>query len=380
MGTSYSNAMLRIAFVSTQSGWYGGEHQLALLAKGLRRRGHECSVAGRADGALVPHLEQAGLATVPIVGRGRAPTCLWRIRKWLNRFRPDVIHFNDSHALTAGGIAALGLSIPLRVASRRVAFPIRSAFRLRYFADRVICVSRAVRDNCLRAGVDGDRLRVVHDGIDPAELALADGRRARRELRIAPDVKLLLTVAKLTDCKGHRYLLDALPSVKQAIPNVLLVCAGDGSLRTALEARARDLSILDHVRFVGFRTDVMDLIAAADVMVVPSHTEGLCSSIIAAMLLGCPVVASDVGGIPDLLSTGRNRLGWLVRPRDSAELGATLRRMLRSEQERYRRAELARMVACQKFTGETMVDQTLAVYQERFVKRGYSFSWRSAII
>jgi glycosyltransferase involved in cell wall biosynthesis len=360
---------LKIALISTQPGWYGGERQLALLASGMRQRGHECVIAARADGALLRHLNDEGFETLAIRGRGRSPVVLWQMRSWLKRFGPDVVQFNDSRALTSCGLASFGLKIPLRVATRRVNFPIRSAVRLEYLSDVVICVSGAVRDACLRAGIPANRLQVVHDGVDPAAFHRADARSARRLLGIGEDENLLLTVAKLAESKGHRYLIDALPRVLATIPNTVLLCAGDGPLRGTLEKRVRDLGMSRHVRFLGFRLDVADLLAAADLMVMPSHTEGLCSAIIEAMFAGCPIAASRVGGISELLTTPESCHAWLFPPRDSGAIASTIIHAIRAKSECGRLSLCARAAAFERFTAQTMIAKTLSVYEHGLQSR-----------
>ncbi len=160
-------------------------------------------------------------------------------------------------------------------------------------------------------------LRVVHDGVDPARVRAGDRGRGRRSLALTDDQALLLTVAKLTDHKGHRFLLDALPAVIQKVPNVVVALAGDGELRETLQQQAEQLGVASHVRFLGYRDDVPDLIQAADLFVLPSHMEGLCSTLIDVMLAGCPIVTTTAGGIPDLVGgeSATEPVAWTVPPR-----------------------------------------------------------------
>ena len=212
----------RVALVSTQRLWHGGELQLALLAEGLRAHGHSCLILARRGGQLAERLTDRGLDVKTFAGRARLPHALWQIRRQLRRFRPQILHFNDPHALQAAGLASWGLPIQLRVAARRVDFPLRSVFSYRRWCDGVICVSRAVRQVCVEAGLPAERLPVVHDGVDPRRLQQGQRRRGRTVLGLSEEVPLLLTVAKLTDHKGHRYLLDALPAVLQRFPQTVL--------------------------------------------------------------------------------------------------------------------------------------------------------------
>jgi L-malate glycosyltransferase len=358
--------VLTVALVSTQRRWHGGEEQARLLVAGLQQRGGRCVIIAQRDGDFLARIRAEGFETVAFAGGGRSPTGLWQIRRGLRRLRPDVLHYNDSHAMTAAGLAALGLGIPLRIAARRVDFPLRSPRPYRWFCDRVVCVSQAVRRVCREGGLPDEMLRVVHDGVDPARVAAGDRQRGRQSLGLGDDQTLLLTVAKLTDHKGHRFLLEALPAVIDRAPNVVVALAGDGELRDALERQAEQLGVRSHVRFLGFRNDVYDLIHAADVFVLPSHLEGLCSTLIDVMLAKRTIVTTTAGGIPDLVSGDEHcgPVAWMVPPREPKALSETILRALASPEECARMQALAFRRAEQRFTADCMVEGTMAVYRE----------------
>jgi len=358
---------LTVAFFSSARAYGGGEEQLRLLAAGLRYRGTTCVVFARKDGPLAGRLQAEGFEVTPLVGRGLGLRTLWKTRQRLRRLRPNVLHYNDSHAMSAGGLAALGLSVPVRIVARRTVFPLRSAFHYRLLADRVICVSQAAAEVCRTGGLPPGMLRVVYDGVDAARVASGDRRRGRDALGILDTQVLLLCVAQLTDCKGHTYLVEALPEVLRNRPEVIAVMAGDGELRGRLESQARSLGIDRQVRFVGYRRDVPDLIQAADLFVLPSHTEALGSTLIDAMLAGRPIVTTTAGGIPELTGIGNRpgeRLAWTVPPRDCRALAAAILAALDSPRERQERSDLARCRAEELFTAERMVEGTLQVYME----------------
>ncbi len=358
---------LTVAFFSSARAYGGGEEQLRLLAAGLRRRGAACAVFAREGGPLAARLQAEGFDVIPLAGRGLGPRSLWKTRQRLRRLRPDVLHYNDSHAMSAGGLAAVGLSGPARIAARRTVFPLRSALQYRLLADRVICVSQAAAEVCRAGGLPAGMVRVVYDGVDAARVASGDRRRGRDALGIRDTQVLLLTVAQLTDCKGHTYLLDALPEVLRNHPEAIAVLAGDGELRGRLEAQARSLGIDRQVRFVGYRQDVPDLVQAADLFVLPSHTEALGSSLIDAMLAARPIVTTTAGGIPEVTGSGDRPgepLAWTVPPRDCRALARAILAALDCPRERQERSDRARRRAEELFTAERMVEGTLEVYRE----------------
>lgn len=358
---------LTVALASTQSRWHGGEEQARLLAVGLRQRGHRCLVLARRGGLFAERMAADGFEVVAFAGGGRNPAALLTIRRALARTEPDVLHYNDSHALSGAGLAAVGLPITARIAARRVDFPIRSAKPYRWFSDRVVCVSEAVRKVCKAGGLPDDMLHVVHDGVDPDGVRSGERRRGRRSLGLKDDQTLLLTVAKLTDHKGHRFLLEALPAVIEKVPGVVLALAGDGELRDSLEQQAKQLGIESHVRFLGFRRDVYDLICAADLFVLPSYLEGLCSTLIDVMLAGRPIVTTTAGGIPDLVVGDPSEglpVAWTVPPRDAQALAQAIVKALGSPEVCAEMRQRASGRALQRFTADCMVEATLAVYRE----------------
>lgn len=358
-------AKLRIVLVSAARGWYGGEEQARLLAVGLRTRGHECNVLARGGETFARIMAKEGFAVTEFPGRGLNPAALLAMRRCLLRTRPDVVHFNDSPSLTAGGLAAVGLRIPLRVAARRVDFDINWKLPYQRFCDRVLCVSHAVADVLKAAGVPPQHLRIVHDGCPPERARAGVRARGRQSLGLRDEQKLVLTVAGLRDHKGHRFLLDALPAVLRH-ENVICALAGDGDLGDALQQQARELGIEGQVRFLGYRHDAADLIAACDLFVLPSHKEGLCSSLIDVMLAGRPIVTTTAGGIPDLVGqrAGEDSVAWLTPPSDPHALAAAILEALASPQECAGRQERAKLRAERFFTADAMIEATLDVYGE----------------
>lgn len=358
---------LTVAFFSSAQAYGGGEEQLRLLATGLRCRGAACVVFARRDQPLARRLQAEGFEVIPLAGKGLGLRTLWKTRQRLRCLRPDVLHYNDSHAMSLGGLAALGLSVPVRIVARRTVFPLRSRLHYRLFADRVICVSQAAAEVCRTGGLASGMLRVVYDGVDAARVASGNRRRGRDALGILDTQVLLLTVAQLTDCKGHTYLLEALPEVVRNRPEVIAVLAGDGELRGPLEAQARSLGIHRQVRFVGYRHDVPDLIQAADLFVLPSHTEALGSTLIDVMLAARPIVTTTAGGIPEVTGIGNRpgeRLARTVPPRDARALAEAILSALDSPRDGQEWSDRARHRAAELFTAERMVEGTLQVYME----------------
>jgi len=179
-------------------------------------------------------------------------------------------------------------------------------------------------------------------------------------------------VAKLTDHKGHIYLLQALPEILSVLPRALLAFAGDGELMESLQAEAVRLGVEQRVRFLGYRDDVPDLIHAADVMVAPSHLEGLNTSLIDGMLAARPIVTTTAGGIPDLTGAAEPAVGpaaWVVPPRDAAALARAIIAAVQQPELAKSLGRCAQQRAESFFTADQMVSGTLRVIAEVLEKK-----------
>lgn len=178
-----------------------------------------------------------------------------------------------------------------------------------------------------RLGIPERRLRVILNGVDLTRFgSVPDGRAAARAaLAIPADGFVALTVAALFEVKAHADLIDAAAIVLRAHPGTLFLFAGEGPLEGALKARAERLGVAKRVRFLGFRRDVPELLAASDVFVLPSHSEGLPVSVIEASAAGLPVVATAVGGTGEVVE--HDRTGLLVPARDPERLAAAIGRL-----------------------------------------------------
>jgi glycosyltransferase involved in cell wall biosynthesis len=357
---------LCVALFSAARVWGGAEEQARLLARGLRKRGHTCCVFARRNSHFATRLAQENLPLITFRGTGRGPASIWKLRQALGRLRPDVVHSNDSLALTCSGLASLGLRVGARVTVRHNSFPIRWPVRYRHLCDRMICVAAAVANACLLSGIPSEKLRVVHAGCPPQRTTTSDRAHTRRRLAVADNELLAVNVALLNACKGHAYLLDALATVLRHQNSLRVALAGDGELADALKTQATQLGIADRVQFLGFRHDVPDLLRAADLLVMSSLQEGICSVLIESMLAECPIVTTTAGGIPELLEAADKGepLAWTAPAGDAPALAAAILDALSSASQRARRAQRARAHAEACFTDDRMVDNTLAVYHE----------------
>jgi glycosyltransferase involved in cell wall biosynthesis len=212
-----------------------------------------------------------------------------------------------------------------------------------------------------------EKIRVVHDGVDPSRARSGDRQRGRQSLGIDDTSVLLLTVATLTDHKGHRYLIEAMRAVvDKSQQRVKLALAGDGELREELARLVSQINLDEHVTFLGFRRDVPDLLKGADLFVLPSHMEGLCSTLIDVMIARMPIITTTAGGIPDLVGRlhGEPEAAVLVPPKDPESLASALLAAIADRDALRPMVDRAEQRALTRFTDEQMVEKTLAIYRE----------------
>ncbi|MHC4217540.1 MAG: glycosyltransferase [Planctomycetota bacterium] len=360
-----SDRQLTVVHISTRPDFYGGENLALLTMRGTVELGHRCLALARRGGEFAQRARDEGYDVGTFRGNGRDPVSIWRIRRRLAALKPDVVHFEDAHAVTSGGLAALGLGIRARVAARRCEYVSRVPAKYRYLCDAIIADSRSVAESCYAAGLPRDRVHVIHDGVDPGRARSGSRQRGRRALDLGDDDVLLLTIASLERAKGHTDLLQALPRVFADHPRAVVALAGDGALRDTLLDESRRLDIDDRVRFLGYRDDVPDLLHAADLLLHPSRVEPLGSSLIDAMLARAAIVTTTTGGIPELVGPidGEPAVAFLAPPADPTALADAILEALGSPQQRREMVERAEQRAVQRFTAETMVRDTVAVYR-----------------
>jgi glycosyltransferase involved in cell wall biosynthesis len=355
---------LRIVHADSARTWRGGQNQVLLTSRGMAARGHEVWLACQDGGPLESRARAAGLAVRPMGFHGDfSPSALVGLARLVREAQPDVVHFHDPHAVSAG-LAASSLAPGFRrIASRRVDFPLRGMLsRWKYGAcRRVIAVSRAIAAQLEADGVPKDRIRVVYEGV-PDRAAGGDGRQTLETLGVPRDALVVGNVAALTGHKDHSTLLEAAALVRTRLPQVWFVIVGDGELRGELERRRRALGLDDRVVFAGFRDDLDRLIPAFSIFCLSSHMEGLGTSLLDAMAFSRPVVATAAGGIPEAVEDGVT--GRLVPPRNPVALADALVEMLSDAGTLQAMGAEGRRRFEARFTADRMVEQTLAVYAE----------------
>ena len=362
---------LSIALLSESDGPAGAERMLLQLAEVLHDRGHAvCPVVpGNGCGWLAEEFRRRGFAPELFAIRRHLDwQCLLGLVQTLRRRRVEVVHSHDFMMAVYGAAAAGVLRRPLVITmhgGRYFAGRWSRRMALRWAAGRAaaaVAVSGALQaDLAAVLRLPRDVIRVLPNGIRPTA-GSPDGMR--RELGIGAEEPLIVAIGNLYPVKGHLVLLQALRALREdpAFARCHVAIAGRGEEEAALRAYAATRGLAQYVHLLGYRADVADLLAAADVFALPSRSEGVPLALLEAMFAGKGIAASAVGGVPEVVTSEREAL--LVPPEDPASLASALARLLGDRALRDGLGEAARRRAERAFTVETMVDGYLRLYTD----------------
>ncbi len=316
----------------------------------------------------------------------------------IRKISPDIVHTHSSKAGVLGRLAAWLCRVPIVVHTPhghvfygyygpRVSAAIVAIERwLGGMTHGLIALTEVGKQEYLdRRIIAADRLHAIPSGIDlsayrngptrtPRSTAYGiaaggtGGRRAqtgearaRRTIGLPVEGPMIGVMGRLVPIKGHRHLLDALPAILHEFPKARLIFVGEGEERARLAERAAELGVSDHLHMVGAQPELRRYFAACDVIVQPSLNEGMGRTVVEALVMGKPVVASRVGGLPELIHQGRN--GLLVPPGLPAALAEAVCTLLREPVRLRRMGEAARRSVTSRYTSEAMVEAIDRLYQ-----------------
>ncbi len=350
----------------------GAEMLLGQFAAAAPAMGIRLSVAHLVDSdgnpAATP-LREAGIEPVNLDVRGRPGTRHLRaMRRHIRTVRPDIVHTHMGTSDLVGGLAARSLGVPT-VSTIHAIMQQRSgtarakdvlfALSQRWCADRVITVSDSARRAYLdrRRGMDRRVVR-IYNGID-LETAPGSGAIVRRELGIQPDDLLVGMVSGLRPEKGHDIAIEAITKLRGRFPSLRLLIAGQGRLESELARHAAPLG--KDIIFAGYRTDVSAVFDALDVCIHPSRLDAFPTALIEALAASVPVLATAVGGIPEIVDDGNTGVLVAAPPRPDA-LAHELGLLLADPARRDALAGAGRRAYLERFTAGPWVQSTRALY------------------
>jgi glycosyltransferase involved in cell wall biosynthesis len=379
---------IKVLRVITRLNIGGPAIHVVLLTSGMDQARFESSLVSGSEnpgeGSMLDYALSHGVQPVIIpelVGEfslgPRELKALASLYRLIRREHPHVVHTHTAKAGFVGRLAARMARVPVIVHTfhghilNSYYNPVKTHLlrrmeaRIARFTDRIIAVSEQVKEDLVTYGVaPAESITVVPLGLE-LEPFLNGGTLPgtfRRELGLNGAERLIGIVGRIFPIKNHRLFLDAAALVAEREPTVRFVIVGDGVLRIEMERHARELGIGHQVVFTGWRRDLPHIYADLDVLAVTSNNEGTPVSAIEAMAAGCPVVATRVGGLPDLIREGQT--GYLVPPGDAPAVASALLRVLCKPETARRMGEAARMVARERFAAQRLIADMERLYLE----------------
>jgi len=298
----------------------------------------------------------------------------------MRRGRIEIVHSYNFYANVFAVPAARLAGVPVVIASIRDAGVYLTPAQRRVqrmvarVADCVLVNAESIRQWLIGDGYRAEKIRIIRNGIDLSRFDGAKSGGLRKELGIHPDAPLVVTVARVNRQKGLEYFIDAAAAVCRRFPEARFLIVGEGlygnkggvardvAYQSQLERRAVGLGVGDRMIFTGFRADVPELLSEASISVLPSLSEGLSNTVLESMAAGVPVVATRVGGNPELIEEGSS--GLLVPPRDAGALARAMLAILDDRDLARNIGREAKRRAAERFSLERMVLETEELYLE----------------
>jgi glycosyltransferase involved in cell wall biosynthesis len=355
-----------VLHTESSPGLGGQEIRTLHEARWTAERGWRVILACEPGGPLLEHARRAGLHAVPIPMKAAWDVrAVARLLRLIRRERVSIVHTHSSVDAWVAGMAARSAGVPV-VRTRHVSIAIRRGFNPVYtwLADRIITSGEAIRRLVVAAGAQPGRVVAIPAGVDLASFPFR--RRSEdlaRDLGASPPV--IGSVAMFRGSKGHAHLIEAFASVRARHPRATLLLVGDGIRRAWVEGLVREAGLGDAVVFTGFRRDIAALLGTMDCFVLAStRTEGVPQSLLQAFAAGVPVVATDVGGVGEVVVDGVT--GLLAR---SEDLARGVERVLEDPDGAAARALAARRLVEERFSHVAAMTRLLDLYVEVLDRR-----------
>ncbi len=349
-------AMMSFLFMDTEPTWRGGQDQLLTLLRGLSVRGHRLHLICHPQTLLEERAREAGVTVHPLAVHSEIGAFAFvRMAGIMSRVRPDILAFNTPRPILPGNLASRFAKVRARIIFRRVNFPLRKNFltRLKYSwgIDCIVTVSESIRQQLRLDGVPINRIRTVYEGMDLTPFP----KREVPNLKRPGEPVVFGTVAHFSQEKGLRHLIEAAALIPGAHARMRFILVGDGACRRELEDQVRDRGLEECFHFAGFQKQPAPYLGSFDCFILPSLSEGLSSAILSAMAASLPVIATDVGGIPELIQHEVN--GLLVPPADPVSLAQAIQRLADDPTEAFQMGRQGRLKAEKQFTLQRMILQ-----------------------
>ena len=372
---------LTVLFPITDLASDGAQRQLLELVKGLDKgRFKPIILPLHSVGALVAEFRRVpGIRVISLERNGKYDFIYpIRVFRLLHRMKVDVVQPFLTPATFFGLLAAILCRTPVKIVTERLAqrkerlghrLYHKAEDLLSHFADRAVPNSEAGRKYLIERHINPSRIRVIYNGLNLSRLTYdkESMEQVRQKLGVPLEGKVVGVMARLFPQKDHVTFLRAAAVINQAMPDTRFAVLGDGPLRSYLEKLSQELGLASKIVFFGEQQDVGTYLSTFDVAVLTSEVEGCSNSLLEAMALGKPVVATDVGGNRELVHHGQT--GLLVSPRNAEALADAIITLLQDSERANSMGQMAQERVVTQFTIEKMVHEYQSLYEETLRQR-----------
>ena len=374
----------KVLFVITKSNFGGAQKYVYDLATNIPKDKFDITVALGGSGLLIQKLNEKGIRVLPIpslardVNTANDLSAFFELLSIFRNERPDVVHLNSAKAGGVGALAARFARVPKIIfTAHGWAFnEARSQLQciiIKFFSwitvllsHNTITVSDAVKNDTRNWPLMGNKIVVIKNGIKEPEFYTKDSARERlfalAETELTPDAFIVGTIAELHKSKGLQYAIEAFAKLAQKNQNMRYFVLGSGDEKERLDALVRHYGLQERVFLLGFVEDAARFLMAFDVFILSSTTEALGLVLLEAGHAGLPVVASNIGGIPEIIEDGKT--GILVQPRDSRGLADAIKKIFDSHTMRMSLGTTLNKKIVDDFSLEKALSKTLSLYEK----------------
>lgn len=357
---------MRILHTEWSDGLGGQEKRILTEATGLLERGHYVAIVCRKHSKIINEATKHGIDAhyLPLKKPYDILTII-RLAKFLKANRFDIVNTHSGIDSWIGGIAAKIANIPVLIRTRHLNIPLRkNIFNfIHYLPDIYITCGENMRENLInRCGFSADKVVSIPTGVIPAFFKTIRKPEIKLKYGLSKDSIVIANVGILRSVKGHEITLKAVRKVIKTFLNAKFLIVGDGPRRRELEDMVKNLGISEYVIFTGFVENIPEIYSLADVAILSSWSEGVPQGLLQAMAAGIPVVATKVGGVPEVVVN--DETGILVKAGDPESFAKGIIRILKNTSLSLRLAENARNIVAEKYSVSNMLNKLESLYQD----------------
>lgn len=359
-----------ILHTESSKGWGGQEIRIFLESVGLKKRGAKVIVLCQPDSILASKISEEGIEVRKCrMKKNYDVFAVKNILSLIKTEKVDIINTHSGRDSFLAGIAGRLSSIkPVIVRTRHLALPITSKLTYSLLPHKIVTTSEYVRQYLISQNIPQKKIIAVPTGVDMRIFNVGTAKNIlRKELNIGDDADIIGTIAILRFKKGHHVFLKAAPEILKMFPKTIIVFAGDGPQEENIRNKIKELKLTNNVFLLGLRHDIPNILKSLDIFVLPTLQESLPQSVMQAMAMGKPVIATRVGGVPEVVEDGVS--GILVESENPNALSDGIISLLKNKERMKKMGDAGRKIVEGKYSVEAMVERMYNFYESLIRER-----------